>query len=100
MMYISRLLVSGFKTQTSTRPNPGRNRRIVRLHVPGQGTTTKGYNMSKKKWDALPIMTYKFTMYKEDAAGNQKFYDYNGDHSSFTDGIYNEDLNEIEQEDA
>ena len=54
----------------------------------------------KKKWDALPIMTYKFTMYKEDAAGNQKFYDYNGDHSSFTDGIYNEDLNEIEQEDA
>ena len=56
--------------------------------------------MTKKKWDALPIMTYKFTMYKEDAAGNQKFYDYNGDHSSFTDGIYNEDLNEIEKEDA
>ena len=56
--------------------------------------------MTKKKWDALPIMTYKFTMYKEDAAGNQKFYDYNGDHSSFTDGIYNEDLNEIDAEDA
>ena len=80
-MVISRLLVSGFK-------NSNQHNNYERIQ------------MTKKKWDALPIMTYKFTMYKEDAAGNQKFYDYNGDHSSFTDGIYNEDLNEIEKEDA
>ena len=80
-MVISRLLVSGFKNSN-------------------QHNNNERIQMTKKKWDALPIMTYKFTMYKEDAAGNQKFYDYNGDHSSFTDGIYNEDLNEIEKEDA
>jgi len=32
----------------SVTPNPGRNSCIVQLHVPGQGTTTKGYNMTKK----------------------------------------------------
>ena len=47
-MYISRLLVSGFKTQTSAPPNPGRNSCIVQLHVPGPGLTMKGYNMSPK----------------------------------------------------
>jgi len=56
--------------------------------------------MSKKKWDKLPLMTWKFTMYKEDEKGNQKFYEYNGDHSSFTDGIDNEDLTEIDKEDV
>ncbi len=45
-------------------------------------------------------MTWKFTMYKEDEKGNQKFYEYCGDHSGFTDGIDNEDLNEIHKEDA
>jgi len=39
-------------------------------------------------------------MYKEDEKGNQKFYEYNGDHSSFTDGIDNKDLVEIDKEDA
>ena len=39
-------------------------------------------------------------MYKQDAKGNQKFYEYQGDHSSFTYGIDNEDLNEIDKEDA
>ena len=28
--------------------------------------------MSKKKWDKLPLMTWKFTMYREDEKGNQK----------------------------
>ncbi len=56
--------------------------------------------MSKKKWDKLPLMTWKFTMYREDEKGNQKFYEYNGDHSSFTDGIDNEDLVELDKEDA
>ena len=37
-------------------------------------------------------------MYKEDEKGNQKFYEYTGDHSGFTDGIDNEDLNEIDKE--
>ena len=54
----------------------------------------------KKKWNKLPLMTWKFTMYKEDEKGNQKFYEYNGDHSSFTDGIDNKDLVEIDKEDA
>jgi len=39
-------------------------------------------------------------MYKQDKGGNQKFYEYTGDHSSFTYGIDNEDLNEIDKEDA
>ena len=56
--------------------------------------------MSKNKWDKLPLMTWKFTMYKEDAKGNQKFYEYTGDHSSFTYGMDKEDLNEIDKEDA
>ena len=47
--------------------------------------------MSKKKWDKHPLRTWKFTMYKEDAKGNQKFYEYEGDHSSFTEGIDDED---------
>ena len=80
----------------SVTPNPG----TWAETCTGTRHNNERIQMTKKKWDALPIMTYKFTMYKEDAAGNQKFYDYNGDHSSFTDGIYNEDLNEIEQEDA
>ena len=56
--------------------------------------------MSKKKWNKLPLMTWKFTMYREDEKGNQKFYEYTGDHSRFTDGIDNEDLVEIDKEDV
>ena len=52
----------------------------------------------KKKWNKLPLMTWKFTMYREDEKGNQKFYEYNGDHSSFTDGIEDEYLEEIKSE--
>jgi hypothetical protein len=56
MMVISRLLVSGFKTQTNTPPNPGRNRCIVHLNVLGQGTTMKGIKWKKKQTNTL--MTY------------------------------------------
>ena len=56
--------------------------------------------MSKKKWDKLPLRTWKFTMYKEDAKGNQKFYEYDGDHSSFCDGIDDEYITEIDPKDA
>tara|TARA_A100001388_G_C28451843_1_gene349021 strand:+ start:76 stop:306 length:231 start_codon:yes stop_codon:yes gene_type:complete len=61
-------------------------------------TRKRKEQMTKKKWDKLPLMTWKFTMYKEDEKGNQKFYEYTGDHSGFTDGIDNEDLNEIDKE--
>ena len=54
----------------------------------------------KKKWNKLPLMTWKFTMYKEDEKGNQKFYEYTGDHAFCTEGIDVEDLNEIDAEDA
>jgi hypothetical protein len=96
-MYISRLVVSGFKTQTTTPPNPGRNRRIVRLHVPGQGTTER-IQMSKFKW----VHVHRLTYIKVDKDGNDdgKIYEYTGDHSSFCDGIEDEDLEEIEKEDA
>jgi len=56
--------------------------------------------MSKKKWDKLPLMTWKFTMYKEDEKGNQKFYEYTGDHAFCTEYIDVEDLNEIDAKDA
>jgi hypothetical protein len=54
--------------------------------------------MSKKKWGKLPIMCWSLTLYKEDEKGNQKFYEYNGDHSFVSEGIDNEDLREISEE--
>jgi len=54
--------------------------------------------MSKKKWDKLPLMTWKFIMYREDEKGNQKFYEYTGDHSGFCDGIDDEYLKEVKDE--
>ena len=54
--------------------------------------------MSKKKWDKLPIMCWSLTLYKEDEKGNQKFYEYNGDQSFISEGIDNEDLGEISEE--
>ena len=56
--------------------------------------------MSKNKWDKLPLRTWKFTMYKEDEKGNQKFYEYTGDHAFCTEYIDVEDLNEIDAKDA
>ena len=53
-----------------------------------------------KKWDKLPLMTWKFTMYKEDEKGNQKFYEYTGDHSSLTEGVENEYITEIDPKDV
>jgi len=43
MMVIFRLLVSEFKTQTSTPPNPCGISCIVQLHAQGPGTTMEGY---------------------------------------------------------
>ncbi len=48
MMVIFRLLVSEFKTQTSTPPNPCGISCIVQLHAQGSGTT-EGIHMTKDK---------------------------------------------------
>ena len=53
---------------------------------------------SNTKWKKLPIMCWSLTLYKEDNKGNQKFYEYNGDHSFISEGIDNEDLREINEE--
>ena len=50
------------------------------------------------KWKKLPIMCWSLTLYKEDNKGNQKFYEYNGDHSFISESIDNEDLREINEE--
>ena len=53
----------------------------------------------KTKWDKLPIMCWSLTLYKEDKNGNKKYYEYDGDHSFVSEGIDNEDLREISEED-
>ena len=52
----------------------------------------------KTKWDKLPIMCWSLTLYKEDDKGNQKFYEYTGDHSFVSEGMENEYLSEIDGE--
>jgi len=59
----------------------------------------RGEKMTKK-WDKLPLGTWKFIMYREDNKGNQKFYEYEGDHSSLTEGVENEYITEIDPKDA
>ena len=54
--------------------------------------------MDKNKWDKLPIMCWSLTLYKEDDKVIQKFYEYEGDHSFISEGIDNEDLREINEE--
>ena len=56
----------------------------------------------KEKWDSLPVMTYKLTLYKVDDEGNEKFYEphQNFDYSSLSEGFDNDELVEIKDEDA
>ena len=62
----------------------------------------------KTNWEELPIMCWKLTLYKEDDKGNQKFYEYTGDHSFISmaiehislEDMENEYLSEIDAEDA
>jgi len=56
--------------------------------------------MKKENWDALPIMCWKLTLYKENDKGKMKFYEYTGDHSFVAEGMENEYLSEIDGEDA
>ena len=58
--------------------------------------------MKKKKtnWDELPIGCWSLTLYREDDKGNQKFYEYTGDHSFITECMENEYLSEIDGEDV
>jgi len=53
-----------------------------------------------KKWDKLETKIWRVVLFKEDKKGNQKFYEYDGDHSSIAEQMYdveNEYLNEIEE---
>ena len=52
----------------------------------------------KTKRDKLTIMCWSLTLYKEDDKGNQKFYEYTGDHSFVAEGMENEYLSEIDGE--
>ena len=42
-----------------------------------------------KKWDKLPTKIWKVVLFKEDSKGNQKFYEYDGDHSWMAEGLDN-----------
>ena len=58
------------------------------------------YEEKKKqdKWDKLETKIWRVVLFKEDKKGNQKFYEYDGDHSSIAEqmsDVDNEDLNEI-----
>ena len=60
------------------------------------------YEEKKKqdKWDKLETKIWRVVLFKEDKKGNQKFYEYDGDHSSIAEQMYdveNEYLNEIEE---
>ena len=53
-----------------------------------------------KKWDEIPTKIWKVVLFKEDSKGNQKFYEYDGDHSWIADGLDGvEDEYLIEQKD-
>ena len=54
----------------------------------------------EKYWDKLETKIWRVVLFKEDKKGNQKFYQYDGDHSSIAEQMYdveNEYLNEIEE---
>ena len=56
--------------------------------------------LKKDKWDKLETKIWRVVLFKEDNKGNQKFYEYDGDHSSIAEQMYdveNEYLNEIEE---
>ena len=54
-----------------------------------------------KKWDKLPTKIWKVVLFKEDSKGNQKFYEYDGDHSWMAEGLDNvENEYLIEQKDS
>ena len=60
------------------------------------------YEEKKKqdKWDKLETKIWRVVLFKEDKKGNQKFYEYDGDHSFIAEQMYdveNEYLNEIEE---
>ena len=45
--------------------------------------------MTKKdKWDKLETKIWRVVLFKEDKKGNQKFYEYDGDHSSMAEQMY------------
>jgi len=59
--------------------------------------------MKKKKnnWDELPTRIWRVVLYKDNDKGQQKFYEFDGDHGwiaeGFDDGVENKDLIEIKE---
>jgi len=57
--------------------------------------------MKKTNWNELPIRIWRVVLYKDNDRGQQKFYEFDGDHSSiaqsFDDGVENKDLIEIKE---
>jgi len=48
-----------------------------------------------KKWDKLPTKIWKVVLFKEDSKGDQKFYEFDGDHSWIADGLDNVENDEL-----
>ena len=56
--------------------------------------------MSKTNWSKIPTRIWKVVLYKENKKGEQKFYEYDGDHSWMAEPLCNvEDEYLIEMED-
>jgi len=58
--------------------------------------------MKKKKtnWDELPTRIWRVVLYKDNDKGQQKFYEFDGDHGWLAEGfddIENENLIEIKE---
>tara|TARA_R110000772_G_scaffold79810_1_gene170617 strand:+ start:1065 stop:1244 length:180 start_codon:yes stop_codon:yes gene_type:complete len=57
--------------------------------------------MSKTNWSKIETGIWKVVLFKENARGEQKFYEYDGDHSFIAEQMYDvEDkyLRELEDE--
>ena len=57
--------------------------------------------MSKTNWSKIPTGIWKVVLFKENKKGEQKFYEYDGDHSFIAEQMYDvEDkyLRELEDE--
>jgi len=60
----------------------------------------KANKKKQNKWDKLETKIWRVVLFKEDKKGNQRFYEYDGDHSYIAEQMYNVEnkyLNEIEE---
>ena len=54
----------------------------------------------KTKWDNIPLSVWDIIYYKVDDKGNKKFYYFLGDCSYLSEGISNDELEEMPLKDA